>query len=121
MNIDDIREYYLSFPHVTECFPFGDDILVFKVGSKMFGLSVLGSDEPFVQLKCNPDRAIDLREHYEGVEPAWHMNKVHWNRVYLNRDLRQEQVLELVAHSYELVWSKLSKSEKQSLQETIRT
>lgn len=112
MNIDDIRDYYLSLPHVSESFPFDEHILVFKVGSRMFGLCVLDSDEAFVQLKCDPDKAIDLRERFEAVEPAWHMNKKHWNKVYLNRDLTQQQVLDLVLHSYNLVWDKLPKREK---------
>lgn len=115
MNIEDVRDYYLRLPFISESFPFGEDILVFKVGSKMFGLAWLGSGEACINLKCDPDRAIELREHYDAVEPGYHMNKVHWNTIYLDRDLGRESICQLIQHSYELVYQSLSKREKASL------
>lgn len=76
MNIEEIRDYCLSKPGVTEGFPFGGDVLVFKVVNKMFALTGLEGDPPYVNLKCDPERAIELREEYEDIRPGWHMNKV---------------------------------------------
>ena len=76
MNIEEIREYCLAKPAVTEGFPFGQDVLVFKVMNKMFALTGLDGDPPFINLKCDPDRAIELRGRYEAVQPGYHMNKV---------------------------------------------
>lgn len=118
-DIEQIRQYYLGLPHVSESFPFDESTLVFKVGSKMFGYIPLERDEPYVCLKCDPDRAIELREHYAAVEPAFHMNKTHWNGIYLHRDLGKEQILELVLHSYELVYRGLTRRERQSLELSI--
>lgn len=115
MNVEDVRAFYLHLPHVSEGFPFDDNTLVFKVGSKMFGYAPLEREEPYLVLKCEPERAIQLREHYEAVEGAYHMNKKHWNGIYLNRDLGKDEILDLVQHSYDLVWSKISKREKEIL------
>jgi predicted DNA-binding protein (MmcQ/YjbR family) len=76
MNIEDIRDYCLAKSGVTEGFPFGGDTLVFKVMNKMFALTGLEGDPPYVNLKCDPERAIELREQYEAIQPGWHMNKV---------------------------------------------
>jgi len=76
MNIEEIREYSLAKPGVTEGFPFGQDVLVFKVMNKMFALTGLEGDPPYVNLKCDPERAIELREEYEDIQPGYHMNKV---------------------------------------------
>lgn len=116
MNIEEIRQYYLNFPYVSESFPFDDTTLVFKVGTKMFGYIPLSREHPYIVLKCDPDRAIDLREHYEAVEPAWHMNKKHWNGIYLDRDMSKSQILELVKHSYQLVWQGLTKKDRDTLE-----
>ena len=76
MNIEEIREYCLAKPAVTEGFPFGQDVLVFKVMNKMYALTGLEGDPPYINLKCDPDRAIELRGQYEAVQPGYHMNKV---------------------------------------------
>lgn len=116
VNIEEIRNFYLTLPYVFEGFPFGEDILVLKVGSKVFALLVLESDEPFIQLKCDPDKAEELRARYSAVLPAWHMNKRHWNKVLLRGDISTEDVIEQIQDSYRLVWQKISKKEQTILQ-----
>lgn len=118
IDIEQIRQYYLGLPHVWECFPFDEHTLVFKVGSKMFGYIPLEHHEPYICLKCDPERAISLREHYSAVEGAYHMNKTHWNGIFLNRDLSTRELLELVQHSYDLVYAKLSQKERLRLEQT---
>lgn len=113
MNISDFREYCLAKKGVTESFPFDNKTLVFKVG-KMFALADI---ELFasLNLKCDPERAIDLRETYQGVHPGYHMNKTHWNTVSLGKDVPQKLILELIDHSYELVVNSLTKKQKDEL------
>ena len=82
MNIEDLREYCLSKKAATESFPFDETTLVFKVMNKMFALTGLEGDPPYVNLKCDPDRAIELRGHYEAVQPGYHMNKVIMELLY---------------------------------------
>jgi predicted DNA-binding protein (MmcQ/YjbR family) len=86
MNIDEIREYCLTKPGVTEGFPFNDTALVFKVAGKMFALLDLSKDSRGISLKCDPERAIELREQHQEVTPAWHFNKVMAVVLYCNRD-----------------------------------
>ena len=115
MNIQQLYEYCLSKKGVTEHFPFDEDTLVFKVGGKMFCLTSLKkweSGNPSLNLKCNPEKAIELRENYEAVQPGYHMSKVHWNTVSLNQDASDKFILELLNHSYDLVFSSLSKAIK---------
>ncbi len=119
MNVERLREYYLQLPFVTESFPFDEETLVFKVGTRMFGYIPLERERPYVCLKCDPERAIFLREHYQDIEPAYHMNKVHWNGVYLDGDAPSELILELVQHSYDLVWAKMPKRERTALLDSI--
>jgi predicted DNA-binding protein (MmcQ/YjbR family) len=76
MNIEEIRDYCLAKPAVTEMFPFGQDMLVFKVMNKMFALNGLDNHPPYVNMKCDPERAIELREQYEDIRPGYHMHKV---------------------------------------------
>ena len=84
MNFEDIREYCISKPGVTESFPFNDTALVFKVYNKMFAVLDLSVDERGITLKCEPEKAARLREQHPEVTAAWHFNKVHWNGVDLN-------------------------------------
>lgn len=112
MNIESFFEFCRSRKGVTEGFPFDEDTLVFKVGVKMFALSSLRdweSGSPSVNLKCDPVRAEELRAQYEGITPGYHMSKIHWNTVAINRDVPSELVNELIAHSYELVFKSLPK------------
>ena len=99
MDIVDLRAYVLSLPLVEECQPFGDDAVVYKVGGRMFLCCVLEHAER-IAVKCNPDRAIALRDTYlEAITPAWHFNKRHWNDIYFER-LPREVVEGEIRHSY---------------------
>lgn len=104
MNIEELRDYVLQKPSVTEGFPFGEDTLVFKVKDKMFLLTGLESDPLQFNVKCDPDKAIELREEYpESVLPGYHMNKKHWNTVIVDGVLSRKQLKEMIDHSYALV------------------
>ena len=107
MNIETLREYSISKKGVSESFPFGDDTLVFKVGNKIFLLANLNQPASF-NVKCEPERAITLREKYSEVIPGYHMNKKHWNTVYYNGRLSDIQIFEMIDHSYNLVLKSLS-------------
>ena len=112
MNLETFYEYCLSKNGVTEHFPFDEETLVFKVGGKMFGLSSLTQWEkgiPSVNLKCNPDYAEELRAQYDDIKPGWHMSKIHWNTIEINRDVPDSLIKELIDHSYELVFKSLTK------------
>ena len=109
MNIEMYREYCLSLQGTSESMPFDDKTLVFKVMGKMFALRGIENFES-INLKCNPERAIELREKYSCVLPGYHMNKKHWNTVRVNEELSDEQILELTKHSYDLVVAKLPKN-----------
>ncbi len=114
MNIEEIREYCLAKPGVTEGFPFDETTLVFKVMKKMFALTGLNGVPPFVNLKCNPEKAIELRGEYEDIKPGWHMNKEQWNSVYFV-NLPRELIEDLIDHSYELVLDSLPGKLKEEL------
>lgn len=104
MNIEELREYVLQKPSVTEGFPFGEDTLVFKVQEKIFLLTGLESNPLQFNVKCNPDKAVELREEYpESVLPGYHMNKKHWNTVVVDGVLSRKQLQEMIDHSYALV------------------
>jgi predicted DNA-binding protein (MmcQ/YjbR family) len=112
MNIETYFEYCLSKKGVTEHFPFDEDTLVFKVGGKMFALSSLSQwekGEPSVNLKCDPERAEELRAQYEDVQPGYHMSKIHWNTINVNSEVPDTLIKELIDHSYELVFRSLTK------------
>jgi predicted DNA-binding protein (MmcQ/YjbR family) len=112
MNIEEFREYCISKKGITEEFPFDEQTLVFKVMGKMFALVALERIPSQVNLKCDPERAIALREEYDGVIiPGYHMSKVHWNTVFLE-NVPPELIRGLVDHSYELVVSKFTKKLK---------
>lgn len=115
MNIEDIRNYCLSKPATTESTPFGDDTLVFKVFDKVFALLSI-SDTKRLNLKCNPERAIQLREENSAIIPGYHMNKKHWNSVYPNDLYDDNLMIEMIDHSFELVTSKLKKAQKEELE-----
>lgn len=114
MNIEVFREYCLAKPGVTEGLPFGPDTLVFKVMNKMFALTGIEQFE-FVNLKCDPEKSMDLRASFEGIRPGYHMNKQQWNSVYINSDVPDELMFELTDHSYDLVAQKLPKKDRDAL------
>lgn len=107
MNIEDLREYALQKPFVTEGFPFGEDTLVFKVNEKIFLLAGLDSSPLQFNVKCDPGKAIELREEFpQSVLPGYHMNKKHWNTVIVDGVLSAKQIKEMVDDSYNLVKGK---------------
>ncbi len=115
MDIEQIRNYCLGKKGVTESFPFDEVTLVFKVMGKMFALTGLEHIPPSVNLKCDPERAIDLRASYPAVQAGYHMNKKHWNTVTMDGSLNDALVEELIDHSYDLVVKGLKKSLKDEL------
>lgn len=106
MNIEELRNYCLQKPGVEEGFPFGELTIVFKVGNKIFLLAGLDEGNRF-NAKCNPDRAVELRELYNEVTPGYHMNKKHWNTVDMEGRLTGKQLHEMIDHSYDLVFRSL--------------
>ena len=108
MNIEELREYCLLKPQVTEGFPFGEDTFVFKVGGKVFLLIGLSEGNRF-NVKCDPELAIELRERHPEVKPGFHMNKTHWNTVYMDGSLTRKQLHEIIDHSYRQVIKSLPK------------
>ncbi len=115
MNFEEIREYCLSKPGVTESFPFNDTALVFKVMNKMFAVQDLSGDERGITLKCDPELAIELREHHPEVTPAWHFNKQHWNGVDLGGSIPAAILKDWTDHSYSLIVSSLAKKDREEL------
>ncbi|HNP53866.1 MAG TPA: MmcQ/YjbR family DNA-binding protein [Ferruginibacter sp.] len=112
-NIEQIREFALALPGVEEGFPFGEDTLVFKVGGKMFLLLPLDEADCRFNAKCNPDRAVELREEYpENILPGFHMNKSHWNTVVANNRISSTLIRELIQDSYHLVKPRPPRSKK---------
>ncbi len=115
MNIESIREYSLAKPGTSEKMPFDDDVLVFRVMGKIFLLMSI-SEGIRMNLKCDPEYAIELRERYEGeIIPGYHMNKQHWNTVYFNGNLSDKLLKELIDHSYDLIAKSLKKAQREEL------
>jgi predicted DNA-binding protein (MmcQ/YjbR family) len=102
-------------PGAVEDYPFGDDAAVFKVAGKMFALVSLGSPPGSVSLKCDPDVAVELRGQYAAITAGYHLNKRHWNTVTLDGSVPDEELLELIDHSYELVVAGLTRAERKQL------
>ena len=116
MNVEQYRDYCLSLKAVSESFPFDEDALVFKVLTKMFSLTSLSRQPLRIHLKCDPDYAIELRERYESVEPAFHMNKKHWIMVECESgEIPEEEIYQWIRDSYDLVVSKMTKKDKELL------
>ena len=104
MDIEELRTYILQKPAVTEGFPFGEDTLVFKVNEKIFLLTGLDSSPLQFNVKCDPDKAIELREEYpENILPGYHMNKKHWNTIIVDGGIPKKLILEMLDDSYKLV------------------
>ena len=117
MDIEQFRDYCLRKKGVTEEFPFDEVTLVLKVMGKMFALTGLDNERFTVNLKCDPDYALELREQYEEIIPGWHMNKTHWNTVDFEGNLEQALLRQLIDHSYNLVVKGLKKSLRAELEE----
>ena len=116
MNVEDINEYCLSKKGASEDFPFDEETLVFKVMGKMFALIPLERIPLQINLKCEPELAVELRERYEAVRPGFHMNKKHWNTILVDGSLRNELIYRWIDDSYNLVLKGLRKTEKEKLQ-----
>ena len=114
MNIEELRNYCLNKKGVSESFPFGEDTLVFKVLDKAFALASI-SEPDSVNLKCDPEYAIELREKYDAVQPGYHMNKKHWNTVNLSGELDDKLLCKLIDHSYDMVVKGMKKKEREAL------
>ena len=108
MNVEQVREYCLSLKAATESFPFDDTSLVFKVMGKMFALLDLESAD-YIALKCEPEYALELRDKYSAINPAFHFNKKHWNSVVLDGDADGALIRHLIKHSYDEVIKKFTK------------
>lgn len=116
MFIDIYREYCLSKQGVTEETPFGPETLVFKVMNKIFAITSI-DDFEFINLKCDPERAIELREQYDGITPGWHMHKTHWNSVFTDGRVSDQLIKELTDHSYDLIVASLPKKLQKELED----
>lgn len=101
MDIMDVRDFILTLPMVEECQPFGEDVVVYKVGGRMFCCCMLPRSE-YIAVKCHPDRAIHLRDEYSAVTPAYHFNKKHWNDLLVTL-LPPDIIKREIIHSYMLV------------------
>ena len=108
MDLEQFREYCLSKPGATEATPFGPDVLVFKVSGKMFALAALDEVPATVNLKCDPDLALDLRDRCEQIKPGYHMNKKHWNTVEIETGIPDVELWRMIDHSYDLVVASLT-------------
>ncbi|MGF7137931.1 MmcQ/YjbR family DNA-binding protein [Roseimarinus sediminis] len=116
MNIENLRDHCLTLPGTSESFPFDESTLVFKVMNKIYALVNLDGDLS-INLKCDPEKAIDLRELYAFIVPGYHMNKKHWNTVHIDETVPGILIKELINHSYQLVVKGLSRKDKENLQE----
>ena len=114
MNVETLRDFCLSKTGASESLPFDESTLVFKVGGKMFALLSLDEDLS-MNLKCDPEKAIELREQYDAIIPGYHMNKQHWNTVIMDGSLPSKLILGLIDHSYDLIVESLPRKEKEKL------
>lgn len=120
MNIEELRTFCLSIPFATEDMPFKEEYLMFRVYNKWFAVIPLNDEELNMSIKCNPDYAVELRENYQSITPAWHFNKKYWNNIVLNGDVIDAKVKQLIQHSVEQVVASLPKK-IQSEYEQLKT
>ncbi|MCX6169207.1 MAG: MmcQ/YjbR family DNA-binding protein [Ignavibacteriales bacterium] len=111
MDIEKVRNYCIKKKMTSEGFPFGEEVLVFKVMNKMFCLANL--TPPYtINLKCDPEYAVELREKYSAVTAGYHMNKIHWNTIFLDGSIPDKEILSWIDHSYELIVASLPKKDQ---------
>lgn len=115
MNAEEIREYCLGKKEVEESFPFDNETLVFKVGGKIFLLMGIGANPIRFNVKCDPAKAIELRENYSSILPGYHMNKAHWNTIVCDSRLSKKLIFEQIDSSYALIVSSLPKKTREQL------
>lgn len=121
MNIEEVRYYCLDRPLATEDFPFDDTTLVFRVMGKIFAMVALDNTDWFV-VKCDPAYAIELRDRYQGIAPAFHMNKKYWNQITLkDSDVPDKLICDLIAHSYHEVLKKFTRKMRQEYENKLKT
>jgi predicted DNA-binding protein (MmcQ/YjbR family) len=116
MDIEFFRDFCLSKKGVEESFPFGDDTLVMKLMGKIFALANLDGDLK-LNLKCNPEYAIELREKFAAVSAGYHMNKKHWNTISIDGSISDQKICSWINHSYSLIYNNLTKKEKDILEQ----
>ncbi|MDX1991535.1 MAG: MmcQ/YjbR family DNA-binding protein [bacterium] len=119
MEHHELRDLCLSLRGATEDLPFGPDTLVFRVMDKMFALmpaQLAEGQPPQINLKCDPTLAIILRQQYEAVQPGYHMNKTHWNTVVCDGSIPDDEIREMIEHSYDLIVGGLTKKQRQQLE-----
>ena len=115
MTRDEVLDLCSNLPNSVEDYPFGEDVAVFKIGGKMFALVTLTGEHGSVNLKCDPDWALELRATHAAVRPGYHQNKRHWNTVDLDGTVNDGDLREMIDHSYELVISRLPRRERERL------
>lgn len=115
MDYKGVKHYFLSRPQTIEDYPFGPEVAVFKIKQKMFATLSRRNGIAQINLKCEPYRAAALRDVYDAVLPAYHMNKLHWNTILLDESIPDDEIRKMVDHSYALVVKGLKKKEKQAL------
>ena len=115
MNLEAISDYLAALPGATEGQPFGPSVDVYKVQSKIFAILSPESSPEAISLKCDPHRAIELREKFAAITPGYHLNKRHWNTVVLDGTITDDVVISLLRHSYDCVVAQLTKVERDRL------
>lgn len=115
MNLLELKKYCMGKKGTTYDFPFDEKTLVFRVGGKIYALTNIVNKDLTVNLKSNPEIALDLRKEYTEVVPGYHMNKKHWNTVDFAKDIKRDKLLWMVDHSYDLVFSRLKKLDKDKI------
>lgn len=115
MNFDKTRTYIQKLPETEECFPFGINTYVYKIKGKMLALIISLNGKDIINLKCDPNESLFLRDFFKDITPAYHMNKIHWNTVYLDGDVPTSEIERLIDNSYLLVYEKLKKVDKKYL------
>jgi len=118
MDFESFKNYCLRKKGTTISFPFGEDVMVLKVGPKMFSCFNINEKPLKVNLKCDPGIAMDLRDRYAAVTPGYHMNKLHWNTVEFDGSIPDKEIEKMIDDSYELVFKSLKKSERESIENT---
>lgn len=122
ISLESIRRYCrLKGRLILEDFPFGEETLVIKVAGKAFVLADITRDPPAVNLKCDPERALELRGQYDAVQPGYHMNKKHWNTVTIDGSIPDDEILGMIDHSYECVVAGLKKADRERVKGGSRT
>lgn len=119
MDIERLRDFCLSLPLVTECFPFDEDTLVFKVEGRMFLFTGLEHPELLFNVKCDPEYALELRDRYAEVTPGFHCNKKYWNTVHVTPSLQDDVVCGWVLHSYTEVVKKLNRAQREKIDKLL--